>query len=428
MRVRLDYGVDGLEVDLPQERVTIIEPVFRPAVADAHRALLTALCAPLGRPPLRELLRRGQTVAISVCDITRAQPRQEMLAALFEEMQDIPPDDITILIATGTHRTNSPAEVENMLGADIARRFRVVNHDSRDRASLAYVGRTSTDVPVYLNRAWLDADVKITTGFVEPHFFAGFSGGPKMVAPGLAGLETVLVLHDARRIGHPNATWGVTEGNPIHDDVREIARLVGVDFAVDVTLNREQRITAVFAGDLHAEHRAACDAARRDAMRAVESPFDVVLTTNSGFPLDQNLYQAVKGISAAAKVVKPGGTIVCAAECRDGLPSHGSYGQVLASQPSPEKLLAMINSPGYSTPDQWQVQIQAQVQMKATVMVKTGGLTADAVRAAHFQPVEDVTAAVRDAMRTAGRDATLCVLPQGPQTIPYLTHGTAPAG
>jgi nickel-dependent lactate racemase len=428
MRVRLDYGVDGLEVDLPEERVTIIEPVFRPAVADPHSSLLTALRAPLGRPPLRELIRRGQTVAISVCDITRAQPRQEMLAALFEEMPDIPAGDITILIATGTHRTNTLAEVENMLGADIARRYRVVNHDSRDRASLAYVGRTSTDVPVYLNRAWIDADIKITTGFVEPHFFAGFSGGPKMVAPGLAGLETVLVLHDARRIGHPDATWGVTDGNPIHDDVREIARLVGVDFAVDVTLNREQKITAVFAGDLHAEHRAACEAARRDAMRAVESPFDVVLTTNSGFPLDQNLYQAVKGMSAAAKVVKPGGTIVCAAECRDGLPSHGSYGQVLASQPSPEKLLAMINSPGYSTPDQWQVQIQAQVQMKATVMVKAGGLTADAIRAAHFQPVEDVTAAVGDAMRTAGPDATLCVLPQGPQTIPYLTHGTASAG
>jgi nickel-dependent lactate racemase len=428
MRVRLDYGVNGLEVDLPQDRVTIIAPVFRPAIADPHAALLTAIRAPLGRPPLRQLLRRGQTVAISVCDITRAQPRQEMLAALFEEMPDIPADDITILIATGTHRTNTPAEMENMLGADIARRYRVVNHDGRDRASLAYVGRTGTDVPVYLNRAWIEADIKITTGFVEPHFFAGFSGGPKMVAPGLAGLETVLVLHDARRIGHPNATCGVTECNPIHDDVREIARLVGVDFAVDVTLNREQRITAVFAGDLHAEHRAACEAARHDAMRAVESAFDVVLTTNSGFPLDQNLYQAVKGMSAAAKVVKPGGTIICAAECRDGLPSHGSYGQVLASQPSPEKLLAMINSPGYSTPDQWQVQIQAQVQMKATVMVKAGGLTADAVRAAHFEPVEDVTAAVCDAMLTAGPDATLCVLPQGPQTIPYLTHGTASTG
>ena len=420
MRIRLDYGVDGLEVALPEERVTIIEPVFRCAVADPRAALAAALRAPIGRPPLGELVRRGQTVAISVCDITRAQPRQDMLAALFAEMPDIPAEDVTILIATGTHRINTPAEIEGMLGADIARRYRVVNHDSRDAASLVYVGTTSTGVAVHLNRIWMNADVRITTGFVEPHFFAGFSGGPKMVAPGLAGLETVLVLHDAQRIGHPNATWGITEGNPIHDDVREIARMVGVAFAVDVTLNRDQKITAVFAGDLFAEHRAACEAAMRDAMRAVDAPFDVVLTTNSGFPLDQNLYQAVKGMSAAAKVVKPGGTIVCAAECRDGLPSHGSYGEVLASQPSPEKLLAMITTPGYSAPDQWQVQIQAQVQMKATVMVKTEGLAPDAVRAAHFLPVDDVGAAVSDAMRRAGPAATLCVLPHGPQTIPYL--------
>jgi len=420
MRIRLDYGVGGLDVDLPQERLTIIEPVFRPAVADPDAALTAALRAPLGRSPLGDIVRRGQTVAISVCDITRAQPRQQMLAALLAEMPDIPAEDITILIATGTHRANTPAELDAMLGAGITRRYRVVNHDSRDPASLTCVGKTSTGVAVHLNRAWMNADVKITTGFVEPHFFAGFSGGPKMVAPGLAGLETVLVLHDAQRIGHPMATWGVTEGNPIHDDVREIARMVGVDFSVDVTLNREQKITAVFAGELFTEHRAACDAAKRDAMRPVEAPFDVVLTTNSGFPLDQNLYQAVKGMSAAAKVVRPGGTIVCAAECRDGLPSHGSYGEVLASQPSPEKLLAMINAPGYSTPDQWQVQIQAQVQMKASVMVKTAGLTPDAVRAAHFQPVDDVGAAVSDAMRRAGPHATLCVLPHGPQTIPYL--------
>jgi nickel-dependent lactate racemase len=420
MRVHLDYGRDGLDVDLQGERITVIEPEFRPPVADPGAALSAALRAPIGRPPLGQLVRRGQKVAISVCDITRAQPRREMLEALFAEMPDVLPEDVTILIATGTHRTNTPDEVETMLGAGIARRYRVINHDSRDGSSLVYVGKTTTDVPVYLNRAWVGADVKITTGFVEPHFFAGFSGGPKMVAPGLAGLDTVLVLHDARRIGSPNATWGVTEGNPIHDDVREIARMTGVDFAVDVTLNRAQKITAVFAGDLFAEHRAACEAAKRNAMRAVGSPFDVVLTTNSGFPLDQNLYQAVKGMSAAAKVVKPAGTIVCAAECSDGLPSHGSYGQVLASQPSPEKLLAMINTPGYSIPDQWQVQIQAQIQIKARVMVKTAGLTPDAVRAAHFEPIDDVAAAVSDAMRAAGPEATLCVLPQGPQTIPYL--------
>ena len=420
MKVHLDYGRDGLDVELPEERVTVIEPVFRAGLSDPAAALSAALSAPLGRPPLRQMVRRGQKVAISVCDITRAQPRRETLEALFAEMPHVETDDVTILIATGTHRTNSPKEVEQLLGSEIARRYRVVSHDSRDGASLVSVGKTTTGVPVYLNRLWVGADFRITTGFVEPHFFAGFSGGPKMVAPGLAGLETVLVLHDARRIGHPNATWGVTDGNPIHDDVREIARMTGVDFSVDVTLNRAQKITGVFAGDLFAEHRAACEAAKRDAMQPVRSPFDVVLTTNSGFPLDQNLYQAVKGMSAAAKVVKPEGTIVCAAECSDGLPAHGSYGQVLASQPSPQKLLSMICAPGYSVPDQWQVQIQAQIQIKARVLVKTAGLTPDAVRAAHFEPIDDVAAAVADAMRAAGPEATLCILPQGPQTIPYL--------
>jgi nickel-dependent lactate racemase len=392
----------------------------RPAVADAHAALMAAIRAPIGCRPLRDQVRRGQTVAISVCDVTRAQPRREQLRALFEEMPDIPAGDITIFIATGTHRSNTGPEIERMLGQEIVNHYRVVNHDSRHDSMLAHVGRTSTGVPISLNREFLRADVRITTGFVEPHFFAGFSGGPKMVAPGLAGLETVMTLHDASRIGHPSATWGVTEGNPIHDDVREIARIVGVHFAVDVTLNRDQQITAAFAGDILEQHRAACAYAKDTAMRAVPAPFDVVLTTNSGYPLDQNLYQAVKGMSAAATIVKPGGAIICAAECRDGLPSHGSYGAVLASQPTPQALLAMINAPGYSTPDQWQVQVQAQIQTKAQVLVKTAGLAPDEVRAAHFTPTEDVAAAVREALQRAGPGATLCVLPQGPQTIPYL--------
>jgi len=418
-----------MDVTLPDDRVTVIEPMPRPAAADPHATLMRAIQSPIGSPRLRDLVRPGQAVAISVCDITRPQPRREQLLALFEEMPGVPDTDVTIFIATGTHRANTAAELERMLGRDIVSRFRVVNHDSRDDATLAHVGMTSTGVPVYLNREFLQADIRITTGFVEPHFFAGFSGGPKMVAPGLAGLETVMTLHDASRIGHPNATWGVTEGNPVHDDVREIARMVGVHFALDVTLNREQQITAAFAGDILEQHRTACAHAKDTAMRAVPSPFDVVLTTNSGYPLDQNLYQAVKGMSAAAKIVKPGGTIICAAECRDGLPAHGSYGAVLASRPTPEALLAMINAPGYSTPDQWQVQVQAQIQMKAQVLVKTSGLSPDQVRAAHFTPTDDVERAVRDALarrspaeaeRRRGEGGTLCVLPQGPQTIPYL--------
>jgi len=420
MKIRLDYGTEGLDVDLPDQRVTVIEPVPRPAVADADATLRAAIRSPIDSAPLAEIARGKRRVAISVCDITRAQPRREMLQALFAEMPDLRREDVTILIATGTHRVNTPDELERMLGRDIIQRCRVINHDSRDPQSLEYVGTTSTGVRVLLNREWLQADLRLTTGFVEPHFFAGFSGGPKMVAPGLAGLDTVMTLHDARRIGHPNATWGVTEGNPIHDDVREISRMAPPHFALDVTLNREQKITAAFAGDLLAEHRVACACAKQTAMRAVASPFDVVVTTNSGYPLDQNLYQAVKGMSAAAKIVKNGGTIVCAAECRDGLPNHGSYGAVLASQPTPAALLAMINAPGYAAADQWQVQIQAQIQLKATVFIKTSGLAPDQLRAAHLCPTYDVAASVREALARAGRDATLCVLPQGPQTIPYL--------
>lgn len=423
MRVRLDYGSDGLEVDLPDSGVSVIEPVHRAAAPDPVATLRAAIRSPIGSAPIRSRVRPGRKVAISVCDVTRAQPRRETLEALFAELPDLSPSDVTVLVATGTHRASTPAELERMLGREVLGRCRVWNHDSRDASTLERVGTTSTGVEVYLDREWMRADVRITTGFVEPHFFAGFSGGPKMIAPGLAGLETVLTLHDARRIGHPRATWGVTEGNPIHDDVREIARMAPPDFSVDVALNREQRITAAFAGELLAEHRAACAHVKTVAMRAVPAPFDVVLTSNAGYPLDQNLYQAVKGMSAASQIVKPGGTIVCAAECRDGLPSHGSYGAVLASQPTPARLLEMITAPGYSAPDQWQVQIQAQIQLKAAVEVKASGLAPEALRAAHFTPVEDVAAAVRAALRRAGPGSTLCVLPQGPQTIPYVDAG-----
>ena len=422
MKLKLDYGSTGLFAEFPDD-ATVIEPVYVPAVADPLSTLVQALRSPRGTRPLRELVRSGQKVGISVCDITRAQPRQLMLEAIFSELPHIRLDDVTIFIATGTHRQNTEEEIERMLGREFARSCRVICHDARETASLKHVGDTTTGVRVLLNRAWVESEFKITTGFVEPHFFAGFSGGPKMVAPGLAGLETVMTLHNAARIGHPKATWGIIEGNPVHDDVRQISRMTGVDFALDVTLNRDQLITAAFAGELFQEHAAACLVARENAMRGVDQPFDVVVTTNSGYPLDQNLYQAVKGMSAAAKVVKNGGTIICAAECRDGIPNHGAYRQILASQPSPRALLDMITAPGYSRADQWQVQIQAMIQLKATVLVKADRLSDDQIHAAHLDPIQDVSAAAADAARNAGRSATVCILPNGPQTIPYYKAG-----
>jgi len=422
LRLKLDYGTTGLDVDVPQDRTTVITPKYRPPVPDPAAALLAAVRNPTAGPPLRDIVPRGATVAISICDITRAQPRRLTLEALFEEMPHTRPEDIVILIATGTHRTNTPAELEVMLSPEIMRDYRVLNHYARDDSMLTRLPDTSTGVPVWLNREWVEADIHITTGFVEPHLFAGFSGGPKLVAPGLCGLETVMILHNAPRIASPRAIWGVIEGNPIHEDVREIAAMTGVHFAVDVALNRDKLITEVFAGELATEHAAACEAARRDAMQPVPAPFDVVITTNSGYPLDQNLYQSVKGIKAATQVTRKGGTIICAAECRDGLPDHGEYAEILKSRPTPQALVDMIFEPGYAVPDQWQVQDQAQIQVNHTVYVKNGYLSDEQIRAAHFLPTHDVTATAREALEQAGPDATLCVIPHGPLTIPYVAE------
>ena len=422
LQVRLAYGEQGLDVDLPAGRTTVVEPTYVAGAEDQAGVLRAALRDPVAGPPLRELVRPGQTVAISMCDGTRPQPRHLMIPAVLEELEGVVRlEDVVLLVATGTHRGNSDAELRQMLGDEVVDRVRVVNHDARDDSSLVYLGRHGADVPVFLNRAWVEADVRITTGFVEPHFFAGFSGGPKLVAPGLAGLETVLTLHDAKRIGSPRATWAVCEGNPVHDDIRAVVAAVGrVDFALDVVLNREQRIVEAFGGSLSAMHAAARESSRRLAMQPVPGLFDVVVTTNSGYPLDQNLYQAVKGMSAGATVVRPGGTIICAAECRDGFPDHGSYREVLSSEASPEALLATIAARERTVPDQWQVQVQAKVQATAEVVVRTSYLSAADLASAHLGHTDDVAATVHEALGRSGPDSRVCVLPEGPQTIPYV--------
>jgi nickel-dependent lactate racemase len=424
VEVDLAYGRGGLRVVLPADRTTVITPVPQRAAADPARTLRDALRHPVAGSPLRERIRPGQSVAVSLCDATRPQPRPAMVAALLAELAGIAgPDALTLLVATGTHRANTGHELRTMFGDDIVDTMRIVNHDSRDPAVLRDLG-TVNGVPVRLNRHWVDADFRITTGFVEPHFFAGFSGGPKLVAPGLAGLETVLTLHDARRIGDEHAVWGVCEGNPVHDDIRAIAASTGVDYAFDVVLNRRQEIVAAFGGDILPMHAAAREAVRAMSMRPVDGLYDVVVTTNSGYPLDQNLYQSVKGMSAAATVVKPGGLIICAAECADGFPDHGSFRDVLASAPTPRALLTAIEARTETVPDQWQVQILARVLSRARVGVHTSGLTDAQLRTAHLFAVPDIAVAVGAELARRGPDARVCVLPDGPQTIPYVVSPT----
>jgi nickel-dependent lactate racemase len=415
MKVRLAYGTEGLEVELPEDRTTVVEPVHHAGAQDEAQVLRDALRHPVAGPPLRELARPGMKVAISMCDGTRAQPRDKMIPAVLDEL-GLPDEDIVILVATGTHRGNTPEEIEAMLGRELVQRIEVVNHDARDPSTLTDLGVHGNGVPVQVNSRWVQADLRITTGFVEPHFFAGFSGGPKLVTPGLAGLDTVLVLHDASRIGDPKATWGIIHGNPVHDDIRAAASAAPPHFAFDVILNRQQRVIEAFAGELAPMHEAACRAATEFAMRPVPDAFDVVITSNSGYPLDQNLYQAVKGMSAAAKVVKPGGLIVCAAECRDGFPGHGSYRQLLEQHSSPREFLQAIRQSDHVTPDQWQVQIQYNIQDHARVVLHTSHLSDEELRAVHLEQTDDIERTVA----AEGAAATVCVLPEGPQTIAYV--------
>jgi nickel-dependent lactate racemase len=346
-----------------------------------------------------------------------------VLPILVDELRSSGAGAVTIFIATGTHRPCTDAELRQMLGEEVLRSCEVVQHDALDVGRHRPVGTVlGTQTRALVEAAFVAQDVRICTGFIEPHFFAGFSGGPKMVAPGLAALETVLDLHSAARIGDPCATWGITQGNPVHDAVRAIAATVGVTFNLDVTLNREHAITNVFSGDLFASHAAGCAFAQRTAMAGVAQPYDVVLTTNSGYPLDQNLYQSVKGMSAAAQIVKSGGSIVIASECSDGLPAHGGYNDLLQQAVGPDAFLARLAEPGFAAHDQWQVQVQAQIQRKAQVFVKADGLSAAQLRAAWFEPISDVAECVAARLHAAGPAARLAVLPQGPQTIPYVTE------
>ena len=416
--VRLAYGVDGLDVAVPED-ATVVEPLHRAAVSDAVAAVRLALDRPVSGPPLRACIRPGDRVAISVCDVTRPQPREPMLAAIAEVLDGVvDDDDVVVLIATGTHAASTHAQRLEMLGEDILRRWHVVDHDARSPSELTWLGPIG-DVPVWLNRRWVDADVRITTGFVEPHFFAGFSGGPKMVAPGLAGLETVLALHSPARIADPRATFAVTEGNPVHDAVRAIAAATGVTFSVDVLLDEAHRITHAFGGPVIEAHALACRMARSVAMQPVEGLFDIVVTTNSGYPLDRNLYQTVKGMAAAATVVAPGGTIVCASECRDGIPDDGSYGDLLRRSNGIATAASTVLHADPPIPDGWQVQVQARVQERARVLLHSG-IAPGAVRSSHLEPIDDVGLALDDLLAHQPT-ARVCVLPEGPQTVPYVT-------
>ena len=422
MRIHLQYGTAGLDVDLPSEHVSVFAPRFVPGLPDERAAFEDAVRHPLDAAPLREVVRAADRVAIVIPDITRPLPTERLLPWVLDEIRQVPLDRIVIVNGTGSHRANTREELLGMVGEGVFRRVRIVNHDAHDPATVVPVGTGEDGHAVSMCRAYVDADRRIVLGLVEPHFMAGFSGGYKAVFPAVADISAIMRYHDAEMIGHPKSTWGVLDGNPTQRRIRHDGALLPVDFCVNVTVNRSRAITGVFGGRVLSAHDAGCAFSRDTAMVACARRFPIVVTTNSGYPLDQNLYQAVKGMSAAAQIVSDGGLIIAASRCNDGFPSHGNFRSLLLAHGSSRALLDTITAPGFLVFDQWEAQLLALIQLRARVGLHSEIPPGD-VRGAHLEPVDDIGRAVGEELRRIGDDAPVAVLPEGPMTIPYVEEG-----
>jgi len=421
MLLHLAFGKTGLPIEVPDDwDVDVIQPAHVPALPDPEQALVQALKNPIDSFPLRELVAPSDRVGIVFSDITRPAPSHLLIPAVLSQLDHIAMDNITLFNALGTHRPNTDAELRSILGSDLVDNYRIVQNDTFDRSTQVFLGQTSRGHDVWLNRELTECDFVILTGFIEPHVFAGFSGGGKAIMPGMAGQQTVLGNHGAQMIAHPRATWGITHGNPIWEEIQEVAHRVEHLFLLNVALNRDKAIVGVFAGSLDETHRAGCAFVKQTAMVPVDHTYDIVITSNSGYPLDLNLYQSVKGMSAAAQIVSQAGAIVIAADCWDGIPEHGLYSHLLRQAESPQHALDRIHTPGFLKQDQWQVQLQAQIQLKADVFVHARGLSRDQIEAALLNHSPDVISTVSQLVEARGGRASICVLPEGPQTIPFV--------
>ena len=419
MRIHLQYGQHGFPIDIPSDNVTVIEPRFLPGLSDEAAAFQAAVHRPIDSAPLTELIKPSDKVALVVPDITRPFPAHRLLPWLLAELPRVPSENFTIHLGNGSHRLETEQEIVTLLGADLAATYRVINHNAQDRSTLEYAGTDLDGQPVYFDRDYVQADKRLALGFIEPHFMAGFSGGYKAIMPGIADIESILRYHNAARIGHSRSKWGLLENNPTQELIRHNGSLLPVDFCINVTLNRQREITRFLCGSVIAAHEQGAAFCRETAMIACDRPYPIVITTNSGYPLDQNLYQTDKGLSAAAQIVAEGGLIICASECSDGFPAHGNYRQLLFGHATPRDLLNTILSPGFAVFDQWEAQIHAGICLKARVALYST-LPADEVRHAYLEPIEDLNNFIAAEVERAGSDAPVAVLPEGPQTIPYL--------
>lgn len=418
MQVELAFGKTGLNVELPDgPRYQFLEAKSAAPLPDENAALRAALAQPIGTPSLAELARGKKSAAISVCDITRPAPNRKTLPLILEILEGagIPSSGIVICIATGLHRIATPAELDEILSPAIAAKYRVFNHDAKIFDDHQHLGSTESGIPVYIAKDFVNADLRITLGFIEPHLMLGYSGGRKLIAPGLAAQETIKVIHSPRFMRNRLSVEGSIHENPLHRELQEIARMAGHTFMLDVALTRKREIAGVFAGHPEKAHAAGVEFVSQVMLERLEAPVDAAITTCAGYPLDLTLYQAVKGVTAASHIIKPGGKILICAECAEG-PGAPEFREMILAHPTAAGFLkAVENAP--VTVDQWQLEKLALVLADKEILFFTPGVPAQ-YRSTMWGPVfdrfEDACAALLAGLPAA---ANVAVIPEGPYVL-----------
>jgi nickel-dependent lactate racemase len=423
MKVKLAFGREGAEIEIPSHvRVTVLEAKFANAVESADEALSEALRHPLGSPPLLEIAKGKKTAAISICDITRPAPNRVVLPQVLQTLEKagVPRNGIIILIATGLHRAATPQELQEIVGPEILSRYTVASHNARDESSHADLGTTRSGTRVLIDRRFVESDLHISLGFIEPHLMLGFSGGRKLVAPGLAGEQTIKRLHSPFFMRDPQVIEGSFPDNPLHYELLEIAQMARHDFIVDVALTRSRQIAQVFAGDPVIAHATGVEFVRNSTLALLDEPIDAVITTSAGYPLDLTYYQAVKGVTAASHIVKPGGSILLTAACQEGLGSS-EFTRFVRRFPNAHACLDATASEPVII-DQWQLEKLALVAQKARLSFCTPGIAVED-RAYLWGPVfEEPRQAVEALCAELPRGATVAVIPEGPYVFSQLAR------
>jgi nickel-dependent lactate racemase len=413
------FGKGGIEVSVP-DRFHCHEVRSRKAVAvaDEAAAVNEALDQPIGCEPHIDLARGNKTAAISVCDITRPAPNRITLPPLLARLHEagISRDNIIILIATGLHRAATRDEVDIIVGPEIAANYRVVSHNARAREQHRYLGETRRGTPVYVDERFVSADLHITLGFVEQHLMLGFSGGRKLIVPGLAAQETIKVIHSPRFIREPLATEGSITGNPLHEELLECARMARHDFIVDVALTQDRKIAGVFAGNPVKAHAAGVEFVEKACLEEVDEPADVVITSSAGFPLDLTFYQSAKGITAAAHIAKPGGRILLIAECAEGMGSEEYARMVRNMSGGYAEYLEQVRDLPVEV-DRWQLEKLSLAGMQNELYYFTPGVTARQLGPLAGRWYDDLDQAIATVLSGLPAGARVALVPEGSYTF-----------